>query len=348
MPPSFRDIVDQFISVRSVMEFETADFRGMRHDRDLVPGIRSRLARVAQAYGYFTALTHETQGINDNGSDVSVVYRLMDADGEAPRRVLGFQVKSDSELSNDDVMGKLKAQRDDALRKIPNLEHYYILLCGDESRLKKRLSAIRSEFLNAERTVVLSPMHVMRFLRLEEYQIDAQVKRSMDEQDVVLRAMRDSLESLEDTGKVLVIALAARLVSTGDASMRIPELQYGATGRMYDRIIAAAEARASATDAAHRDHLERLYDLGEEVDCFEDPGSHTLRITSLNRDDLFASDINDIVGDLVEQTNDGDLLTLQVDSAAPVVAVAADALVRYSYSEDELLPYLLDLAGVDV
>jgi len=347
MPPSFRDLVDQFVTVRSVFEFETADFQRMKHDRDLVSGIRSRLARVAQAYGYFTALTHETQGINDNGSDVSVVYKHLGADGEAPRRVLGFQIKSHIELTTDDAMGKLKAQRDDALRKIPNLEHYYILLCGDETKLKKRLNAIRSEFLNAERTTVVSPVYALRLLRLEEFQIDAQVKRLMDDQDVVLRSMRDALESLEDTGKALVASLCANLVTTGDASMKLSELKSGSVARLYDRVIAVAKAREEAREA-DRERTQRVYDLGDEVEEYDDSDDYTLRITRLDRDDLFASDIDSIVGDLAEQSGDGEVLTLQINAAAPVVAVAADAMVRYGYNEDQLLPYLLDLAGVDL
>ena len=99
---SFRDLVDQFLTGRRTLEYETERFELMRHDRDLVTQVDNQLARIAAAYGYFTALSFETQGINDNGSDVSVRFRDLATEEDAPTRVLGFQIKSHLELTNPD------------------------------------------------------------------------------------------------------------------------------------------------------------------------------------------------------------------------------------------------------
>src|SRR5690349_998345 len=121
VPPSYRDLVDQLLTGSRTFEFETEAFVAMKHDRDLIPGVDTRLARIAEAYGYFTALSFETQGINDNGSDVSVRYRDLGVQEDTSYRVLGFQLKSHKELTDKNVVATIKAQRDDAFRKIPEL-----------------------------------------------------------------------------------------------------------------------------------------------------------------------------------------------------------------------------------
>jgi hypothetical protein len=218
VPFSFRDLVDQFLTSRRTFEFETSAFTTMLHDKHLVAKVQNQLTQIAEAYGYFTALVFETQGINDNGSDVSVRFRDLGTESDGPSRVLAYQIKSHAELAQKDVVQKIKAQRDDAFRKIPELAHYYVLLCGDELKLKRRLNAIRAEFLKAERTTVVSPSQALRFIRYEEYQIDAQVKRLMDESDSVLREMVADLSLLSDTAKALVCYLACQLLSHGTAN----------------------------------------------------------------------------------------------------------------------------------
>src|SRR5665213_95072 len=339
---TFRDIVEQFLTRRSAYEYETEEFVSLQHDRDLVTGIDQQLDRIASAYGYFTALSFETQGINDNGSDVSVRYRDLGTDGEAPTRVLGFQIKSHSELTNADTVAKIKAQRDDAFRKIPDLEHYYILLCGYEKKLKKRFNAIRAEFLKAERTTVVSPTNVLPFLRYESFQIDAQVKRVMDETDVVLKAMRQSLDMSTDTAKALACYLCAHLLATGSPTTPIVDLREGFVGNLYDRVIAAARDRKERLETARE-----IYDLGDEIDEFEEEEG-SLSISSLDSDTALASDIEQLNREVAEQSANGGSLTLMVAAATAVVAVAADAMVRYGYSHKEVVPYLLDLAGVDL
>jgi hypothetical protein len=341
-------LVDQFLTGQRVFEYETGEFVSMKHDRELVPGLDTRLARVAQAYGYFTALSFETQGLNDNGSDVSVVYRDVGSNDNAQREVLGFQIKSHTELASKAIVAIIKAQRDDAFRKIPDLAHYYIVLCAYELPLKKRLNAIRAEFLNAHRTTVVSPTQALKFLRLEMFQIDATVKRVLDDSDVVLREMREDLEPLTDTAKALVCFLSATVVGTGTLDIDLRELQSGALARFYERVIDAADSLATRVENA-RD-LVAAFDLGDEVDEIDDladvPDS-TLRIIGMDVETAFAVDLEHLEGDFLLQSSTGTSVTLLLPAARSIVAVAADAMVRYGYSTEELTPYLLAIAGVE-
>jgi hypothetical protein len=343
VPPSFRDLVDQFLTASRTFEFETEAFVTMKHDRDLVTGFDTRLARIAESYGYFTALSFETQGINDAGSDVSVRYRDLGVDPDGPHRVLGFQLKSHVELTVKDVVSTIKAQRDDAFRKIPDLAHYYIVLCGFEQQLKKRFNAVRAEFLHAPRTTVVSPVQALRFLRYELYQIDSRVKRGMDESDIVLREMRQSLDGLSDTAKVLVCSMAARVISYGSTTIDIGDLASGPVGRAYQRVIEEAQ-RNEARVAQARAEAE-MYDRGDEIDEREDDGD--LEIASLDPATAIAVDLEQLEGDFVEQSHNGNQLSLLLAPAAAVLAVASDAVVRYGYTGEGVVPYLLDLAGVE-
>lgn len=347
MPFSFGDLVNQFLTSRRVLEYQTEEFVTLQHDRDLVTGTNNQLSRIAESYGYFTALTFETQGINDNGSDVSVRYRNLGADEDAPTRVLGFQIKSHVELASPDTLAKLKAQRDDAFRKIPDLAHYYILLCGHERKLKKRLNAIRAEFLKADRTTVVSPVHVLRFLWYKSFQVDAQVKRLMEESDVVLKEMYKSLETSSDTAKALVCYLAANLLSSGTPTVAVSDLRDGILGRLYRSVVEAARERERTVEEA-RKTAEAYHDLGDEIDSFYEDDDGNLAIVNLDPETALAIDIEQLSGEFTEQSPDGSSVTLMINAAAPVIAVAADAMVRYGYGQAEVVPYLLDLAGVEL
>lgn len=347
MPFSIRELIEQFLTSRRVYAYETEAFVRMKHDHDLVAGTDIQLSRIAEAYGFFTALTFETQGLNDNGSDVSIRYRDLGSDEDAPAQILGFQIKSHVELAASDVMAKLKAQRDDAFRKIPNLTHYYILLCADENGLKTRLNAIRAEFLGAERTTVVSPTQALPFLRYEPFQVNAQVKRMMDKNDRVLTAMRESLDMPSDTAKAVACYLSAHLLFAGTPTVAVSELRGGLLGQLYNRIVDAARERERRQQEARKAD-EEAYNLGDEIDYFEDEDQSTLKILSLDSETALADDIEQLEREFVEQSSDGNSLTLMNPAAAPVIAVASDAMVRYDYGLEDVVPYLLDLAGVEL
>ncbi len=346
---SFQELLEQFLTARRAYEFETVEFVARRHNDDLVPGLDRLLSQIASSYGYFTALSFETQGINDNGSDVTVRFRDLGSDPDALHRVLGFQIKSHTELLDKGIVSTIKAQRDDAFRKIPDLAHYYIVLCADEVTLKKRLNAVRAEFINADRTTVISPVQALRFYHYEPFHIDGQVKRLVDEKDVVLREFQAALVDIPtDTAKALVCFLTAILLSDGTPSVTVRDVLHGPLGVVYGRLIEAAIAQEKRLVVA-RGTADELYDL--EGDVFDDQGAHdvaTLIIPSLDADTALAIDIAHIEGDFSQQSHDGEYLSLMVKSVTPIIAVAAEAIVRYDYSLNDLIPYLLDVAGLDI
>ena len=347
---TFQELVAQFLTTRRAYEFETVEFVTRRHDADLVPNLDRLLAHIASSYGYFTALSYETQGINDNGSDVTVRYRELGTESDDPPRVLGFQVKSHIELTEKSAMSVIKAQRDDAFRKIPGLTHYYIVLCADEGPLRKRLNAIRAEFANVDRTTVISPVQALRFYRYEAFQIDGQVKRLVDDKDVVLREFQKVLAGIgSDSAKALLCFLAVNLLVRGTPQLRVREILQGPLGSVYRKLIDAAIAQEERLEKL-RETANKLYELEGEVfdDDGEDEDPETLAIPSFDPANALAFDIEHLEGTFLEHSHDGEHVSLLVPAIAPVVAVAAEALVRYEYPENELVPYLLDIAGVDI
>lgn len=339
---SYRELLEQFLTARRTSASDTGAFIAMKHDRDLVPGMQERLTRISEAYGFFTALSYETQGITDNGADVSVRFRELHAAADSAHAVIGFQIKSHEELKDAAAVAKLKAQRDDAFRKIPGLAHYYIVLCAAEGALKKRLNAIRSEFLGASQTTVVDPAQALRFYRRTLLQIDSQVKVLMDESDKVLLLLRRELDTGSATTKALVCSLVARFVLTGDLDVPVANLMEGALKHQYD--IAVLEAERTQ---AHVAAMEESYNLGDEVDEGEDLPSGLTHLLDggLENGSALAADLSNVEGDFIEQSPDGQTVRLLLNRLPAAIAVAADAVVRFDYTANEVVEYLLDLAG---
>jgi hypothetical protein len=97
-------------------------------------------------------------------------------------------------------------------------------------------------------------------------------------------------------------------------------------------------------EAQSSEYDDELADiLGEDV---VDWG--TLTISSLDAKTALAVDLEVLSREFIEQSQPGESISLRVPSATTVIAVAADATVRYGYTIEDTVLYLLDLAGVEI
>jgi hypothetical protein len=104
-------------------------FREWKHDADILPRLQAQLEMLLEVYGKFEPVVYNTQGMHDDGADVVIRFRPENADEDW--ELIGFQVKSFDDLANPKYMRELKAQRDDAFRKVVGMRDYFLLLCTD-------------------------------------------------------------------------------------------------------------------------------------------------------------------------------------------------------------------------
>lgn len=151
------------------------------------------------------------------------------------------------------------------------------------------------------------------------------------------------------SAKGLLCYLAANLLLRGSASVRVGDILEGPLGSVYRKLIAAAEAQEERLDRA-REAARNMDDLeGEDFD--DEDGQRdilTLAISSFDAPTALAFDIEHLEGTFSEQSHDGAYISILISPSVPVIALAAESIVRYDYTESDLVPYLLDIAGVEM
>jgi hypothetical protein len=210
--------VTRLLRYQRTPEAATARFRTWKHDADILPKLQEQLETFLAAHGKFREVIYNTQGILDDGSDM--VIRVPPLENETAPRLICFQAKSFDDLAKDSYMQGLKAQRDDTLRKIQGLEYYFLLLCTDmtDRKHKKKVRNIMAEFRSAALTEVIEPAHAYTFLHHPLTRIDAFVKRTVEEEDIVFKNAVLELENLESpSARALTVYLAVKTTTTGEA-----------------------------------------------------------------------------------------------------------------------------------
>lgn len=190
--------ITRLLRYQRTPEAATARFQMWKHDADILPKLQQQLEMFLAAHGKFREVIYNTQGILDDGSDM--IIRIPPLQNETLPRLICFQAKSFSDLARDSYMQELKAQRDDTFRKVHGLEYYFLLLCTDmtDQKHKKKVRNIMAEFRSAALTEVIEPAYAYTFLHHPLTRIDAFVKRTMEEEDVVFKQAMLELENLEE------------------------------------------------------------------------------------------------------------------------------------------------------
>ncbi|WP_296173534.1 hypothetical protein [uncultured Brevundimonas sp.] len=199
------EMLAELLKGRRVTPKDTARFKVLRHDRDLCPIFKSHLKAMLDVYAAYRQDAHDMQSIRDDGVDVLLKYQDRD---EVDRRA-ALQIKSNDEFDKWEK-GTLalpmiaKAQYSAAVENA-QIEDYYLILCVDEIRHRKKVRSLLSEFKNYKRCTIIEPCDALGFIEMSEHEVVARVTRLLCRDDVVLTAAVDELDrEAPDTAYVLL------------------------------------------------------------------------------------------------------------------------------------------------
>jgi hypothetical protein len=318
----------------------TRKFREWKHNADILPKLQNQLEVILEAYGKFEPVVYDTQGIRDDGVDIALRYY---PDGFSDQtKIIGFQAKSYDDLSDSNYLQGLKAQHDDAFRKVSGLSYYFILLCTDGKKHRDKIRQIAGEYKNANLTELIEPAFAYTFFHHPKTRIEALIKRTLGEGDLVLKRALKSLEMPSPAARALAVFLTVKYVLNGSRKYVIEELTSDFTLKAtYEDL---RNRQEEALDIANQVELECQIDRSEGDDTsYDDEDDEEKPIQLADFEQQLAQDIELLEGDLLEMDSGSHNIVLRTDELRPLVAVVADALARYEHNDNELMSYMFSV-----
>jgi hypothetical protein len=342
MRESIQDIITRLLRYQRVPGEVTEEFRRWTHNKDILPRLQQQIEMILSAYGKFQPVVYDTQGINDDGSDLILRHReVTTSNGE----LIAFQVKSYADLRKRRYMQELKAQHDDTFRKVIGLQYYFLVLCTDESEHKEKIRNIAAEFRSADRTEIIEPEFAYTFLHHPQSRVDAIIKRTLEAEDIVLKKALETIEFPSPSARALATFIAVQFAAEGrnsfDQSILIThELLRPVYDELRERQRKSLEAFYAARPerrlpkrrrASMRRTLDEEDEAPRQIRDFEEQVAQDLAV------------LEDVLIDL--DTTSG-TVNVRADVMLPLTSVIVDALVRYDYDAVTVLPYMFNLVGV--
>lgn len=340
--------LDYFLRLQRTLEIETREFRGKRHNQDLCPQLQHQLEAILNATGRFEPVVYDTQGFLDQGADIVIRVRHQRRSDAEPPELIGFQVKSYGDFRTKDLFRILKAQRDDALRKISGLSVYYLVLCTDEQQDKETIRNIEAEFKTAAKTIIIEPTYSLGFLKLSARRIQGVVTRLQHVDDLVFRRALDTVALGSPTAGILAVYLAAR-ACVGDEHVSPTQLRDVAA--LEDLYTATLESRRLASDEYGEAFEEEDATLvRERIRLKQAPSTSSLARASEvffdNFSEAIAYDVDQLDTHMLDVDSSSGRLRVRRSELLPIIALLTDAQVRYDLDDDELFPYGVEALGV--
>jgi hypothetical protein len=338
-------LVGELVFLRRSAPERTKIFRALKHNDDLCPMLQRQLEAMTRGLAkYRPILVYDTQGIRDDGGDIILNCAERDErSGDEHVWLIAFQIKSHADLSDPSCLQKIKAQRDDALRKIVGLKDYYILLCTDEELHKDRIRNISAEFRSADRTLVVEPGFAYQFLHMPELRVNAFLKRMLETGDFVYRLAIDDIERYTPSQAAVasylivqtlvepeMVITDASLHSSGVVQqiyMRIPDVEYDYEDEIWDTLREQDSSEIEITGDGDWDR----------------PMPELMNRTFEER---LSADVASLNEGLIDIEKDSGRVLVHPQRAVGLTALIADAMARYGYEPDEIPQYVLEMLGV--
>jgi hypothetical protein len=316
MRESIQEIITRLLRYKRAPTKMTREFREWKHNRDILPKLQEQLEMILDAYGKYQPVVYDTQGFRDDGSDIVLRHREGNNE-DSELKLIAFQVKSFDDLCKKSYMQELKAQHDDTTRKVIGLQYYFIMLCTDAEAHKELIRKIAAEFRSAKKTEIIDPEFSFTFLHHKASRVNALVKRTLEAEDLVFKRALELLEIPSPSARGLAIFIAVQYAAHGKTTFEYKALKSNPVLRdIYDEFM-------------NREALEE-----EEV------------INASGSESQIAQDLSHLETDLIDLDSTSENVVVRTKDMLPLSAVIIDALVRYDYNAEDVLPYMLSLFGV--
>lgn len=255
-------LLTDLLSRQRYADEDTAQFKHLKHNRDLCPGFAARAKRVLSDYEKHRSDVHDVQGFSDLGSDVVVGFR----DDNSLQRI-GLQIKSYDDFKawwgnkkNTGFLDKLRSQYAQAV-KHGGVDQWYLVLCTDAVEHADALREIRAEFSVYDDVKIIDPIEALSFFRMTELDIDIAVSRRLSSNDYVMIKAAESLAAYPAYCRDVIIALACRALEGQP---------YLSDSYTYDMLSEAAGPSDDASDVLSA--IEGLLDANDDL------GGYTISI----------------------------------------------------------------------
>jgi hypothetical protein len=292
-----------------------------RHNADLCPNVQWQCEEILAIIERHRSVVYDTQGPGDAGTDV-----LIALDYKEETRYIGFQIKSDIEVSKD-TLKTLKAQWVDAQNRFDErLLDYYILLAWDPKTRAQAIRLVSQTFSTMRRVHVIEPAYLWTFLNgLSRFQKQALITAYLSDEDPLIRRAKIAVADCSPTQLALLTVFLEAYTNPESPPMTLDNLY----ANSFLRQIYTQSSSARLYGMNVRAGIELPSWLGQLT--IEDEDSWT----------QLAEDL-DALEPWVYQVDVG-RYDLEVTESMTLLSLAYEGRARYGHSQDELCGFLYQL-----
>ena len=311
----------------------TQDFVKMKHNRHLCPALEKKCEDIIGALEKYHNVAYDIQGFRDMGTDV-----LIRVTEEEETRYICFQIKSEDDLSKKGFLKTLKSQLFDCESHFQILSEYYILLCCDGRKNKEKIRLIKGEFAKKDRVFVIDPEFGLTFLRLKRIHIDALIKGILGHEDIVIKEASSLVSGLTPTERGVVYYFTWAKIFEGKEHISFEELVDSLfLNKLYEAV---------------PDYDRRWFFIDELFEDDEDENEYEwekdkYKLRGLELSERLSEDLNTLDRDLIRMDRGANTYCVILEAIRPLMILMMDGEIRYSYTGDDLLEYMMNLFGLE-
>ncbi|MDA1526339.1 hypothetical protein PDJ99_24710 [Bacillus cereus] len=316
-----KKIIYDLLFIKRSEEEDTSWFTDQKHNAHLCPGFQGKFESIFESFEKYKKIVYDIQGPRDAGTDVIIRQTINDKN-----RYICFQIKSEDDLKRKDYLKDLKAQFFDTMDKFgENVLDFYIVLCCDKIKNKEKIRLIESEFVKRQNIYVVEPDYALTFLHLSSIQIDAMIRSMYGDEDVVFKEGLAVVQNLTPTQKGLLYYFIYQFIFKENHKIYPTDItNYSFINDFYKKI----------------PDFDDAWFFTEE-DQFETPNN---RLRGYSVSQRISNDLEALSNLLITGNEDGSY-SLHLITTHAIVLLMIDGNIRYLYTENDLIYYMLDLFG---
>jgi hypothetical protein len=314
-------ILFNLLQYKRALQEEARALATLQHNADLCPSVQWQCEQILATIERHRSVVYDTQGPGDAGTDV-----LIALDYKEETRYIGFQIKSDVEVSKD-TLKTLKAQWVDAQNRFDErLLDYYILLAWDPKLRAQAIRLVSQTFSTTRRVHVIEPAYLWTFLNgLSQFQMQALITAYLSDEDPLIRRAKTAVADCSPTQLALLTVFLEAHTNPESPPMTLDNLyadsflrqmyRQSNSARLYGMNVRAGIELPSWLEQLTNEDEDSWTQLAEDLDALE-PWVHQVDVGRYE---------------------------LEVTESMTLLSLAYEGRARYDHSQDELCSFLYQL-----